>query len=289
MRRAPLLLLVAIAVGACDVNRALDEILEARHLAADLLVQFTKAADASNLAVMADTDEASVAFAKEASARTAAVQKDLDALKPLLEDLHFTEELRLLEEFRARFGEYQTLDGSVLGLAVENTNLKAQRLSFGAAQQAADALGQSLDPLEPSGDSKEAWQVKAIAATIVARAREIQSLEAPHIAEPDDAVMDRVEKRMSSAEAEARQGLAQLAKLVRPVSQPKVAAASAALDRLVDVNRQMVQLSRRNTNVRSLALSLYQKRPLIAACEESLDKLQQALAKRAYAKPGRFS
>ena len=40
----------------------------AQKLSADLLVQFTKAADAANRAVMADTDEASVAFAGEAGA-----------------------------------------------------------------------------------------------------------------------------------------------------------------------------------------------------------------------------
>ena len=34
----------------------LERLVEARRLAADLLVQFTKAADASNRAVMADTD-----------------------------------------------------------------------------------------------------------------------------------------------------------------------------------------------------------------------------------------
>jgi hypothetical protein len=41
-------------------------------------------------------------------------------------------------------------------------------------------------------------------------------------------------------------------------------------------------LSRRNTNVRSLALSLGQKRMRTAACEDSLRELQDALAKRGF-------
>jgi hypothetical protein len=45
---------------------ALEHLLQARGLTAELLVQLTKAADASNRSVMADTDEASIAFAKEA-------------------------------------------------------------------------------------------------------------------------------------------------------------------------------------------------------------------------------
>lgn len=57
--------------------------------------------------------------------------------------------------------------------------------------------------------------------------REIQVLQAPHIADADDAVMTRMETRMAASEAAARSAL--------------------------------TVLSRRNTNVRSLALSLNQK------------------------------
>ena len=48
------------------------------------------------------------------------------------------------------------------------------------------------------------------------------------------------------------------------------------------LNGQIIALSRRNTNVRSLALSLDQKRALTATCEESLRALQDALAKRGF-------
>jgi hypothetical protein len=41
-------------------------------------------------------------------------------------------------------------------------------------------------------------------------------------------------------------------------------------------------LSRRNSNVRSLAMSLGEKRMLTAACEDSLRALRDALAKRGF-------
>ena len=50
----------------------------------------------------------------------------------------------------------------------------------------------------------------------------------------------------------------------------------------MDLNAQIIALSRRNTNVRSLALSLDQKRTMTATCEESLRALQDALARRGY-------
>ena len=49
-----------------------------------------------------------------------------------------------------------------------------------------------------------------------------------------------------------------------------------------ELNAQLIALSRRNTNVRSLALSLGQKRMLTATCEDSLRALQDALGKRGF-------
>jgi hypothetical protein len=46
------------------------------------------------------------------------------------------------------------------------------------------------------------------------------------------------------------------------------------------LNLQIVALSRRNSNVHSLALSLGQKRTLTALSEERLRELRDALAKR---------
>ena len=70
--------------GCGDVNAALEKVSEARRVAADLTVQFTKSADAANRAVMADTDEQSVAFAHESEQATTAVQSNVAALKPML-------------------------------------------------------------------------------------------------------------------------------------------------------------------------------------------------------------
>lgn len=286
MRVSQAVAILGIAVGAAtgcgDVNAAFERLSEARQLSADLLVQFTKAADAANRAVMADTDEASVAYAGEADQAKQAVQKDLDTLGPMLQGLKFANENRLLQEFGARFKEYGDLDRRILDLAVENTNLKAQRLSFGPAQEAADAFRDSLEAVAAAAPAKDTWRAKALVATAVATVREIQVLQAPHIAEADDAVMARMETRMATSEAAARGALTALATIVPPASQPQLVKATAALDRFASLNAQIIALSRRNTNVRSFALSLNQKPALTAACEDRLHSLQDALAKRAY-------
>jgi hypothetical protein len=244
VRRLGLVLVLALAAAGCrDVNAALGELSEARHLSADLLVEFTRAADAANRAVMAESDAQSVTYAREADQAKQAVRKDIDALKPLLRDPKYADEARLLQEFVTRFGEYEATDRHVLELAVENTNLQAQRLSFGSAQEAADAFRDAVDAAAAAVPAREAWRGKALAATAVASVREVQVLQAPHIADAEDAAMAGIEARMAAAERR-RGALETLQTLVPAAARPHLAAATAALDRFMGVNAQILKLSR---------------------------------------------
>jgi hypothetical protein len=264
-----------------DVNTALQHQSEARHIAADLQVQFTKAADASNRAVMATSDDRAQAAAREAEQAKLTVQQDVEALESILTELKSTDERRLLDSFVARFAEYRALDRQILDLVVEQTNLKAQRLAFGPAMESADAMRGALEALAPAGSGNE-WHVKALAATAVAAVREIQAIQSPHIADTEDAAMDEKEKRMAAAEAAAHRSLDGLTPLVAASSRSRLATARSALDTFIALNGELLALSRRNTNVRSLALSLNEKRTLIETCEESLRQVREALGKRGY-------
>lgn len=261
-----------------DMTRLSD----ARQGASDALVQFIRSVDAGNRAVMADTDETSEAFATEAQTASNAVSRDVESLTQLFHDLDFVDESRLLQEFGTRFAEYTAVDREVLKLAVENTNLKAQRLSFGPAQASADAFRDALRALEPADAASTDFRVEASVAAAVAAVREVQVLQAPHIAESDEGAMTRLEQRAADAEAEARRSVRRLDGLLSPEARPKLQYAATALESFIDLNAQIVTLSRRNSNVRSLALSLGQKRTLAAACEDRLTALQDALGKRGF-------
>ena len=144
MRILPAVLAAALATACVDMPATLTRLLEARRLASEMHVEFTHAADAANRAVMADTDEASTAAADEARNARAIVERNLQALQPILQGLGYAEDTRHLDAFKTRFDEYRRLDDEILPLAVENTNLKAQRLSFGSAREAADAFRSAL-------------------------------------------------------------------------------------------------------------------------------------------------
>jgi hypothetical protein len=270
--------LVSLWLGTgCHAPRSfLVELDEARETAADLRVQFTQATDASNRAVMADTDEASIAFAHEAQAATQRVANDQAALTVLLHGLNYPKELEALAEFNAGLTAYEKLDREILALAVENTNLKAQRLAFGPGREAADAFRAALESSLGEVTPKEQCKAEAIVNGAVLAVREIQVLQPPHIAEPNDDAMTRLESEMGARKTAARAALGELAALVKPNS-PPLAAATAALDRFDGLGTQIVTLSRRNTNVLSLDLALRAKPPLTAACNEGLRHLQDAL------------
>jgi hypothetical protein len=257
---------------------ALVQLDDALRIAADLRVAFTRAAVASDRAVMSETDE-SVTFAREADQGAATIEAGVLALAPKLASLAFDDESRTLQEFSRHFAEYRKLDSEVLHLAVENTNLKAQRLSFGPIREAADAVRASLEAVAAGTRAKDRCRAEALAGRAALAVREIQVLQAPHIAEAADPQMDRLEKDMAGLRASAHEAVSKLEGLVVPATQPALTKANAALTQLETLSGQLVALSRRNSNVRSLALALGPKAALGAKCEASLTALASALAK----------
>ena len=273
-----------VSASACanGANAVLTQQAEAHRVSSDLRVQFTRAADASNRAVMADTDEASSAAAHEAEQATQSVQRDIDTLRKILDDLGDRTEAAQLDAFKARFDEYRTLDATILPLAVENTNIKAQRMSFGAGQDAVTAFRQAVGAAAKPASATNP-RVDALAARADAALLEVQVLQARHIAESDEAAMTRMEAAMAASQSTARKALDSLKVLLPAAAGNPLADATAALDRFAAVNAEIVTLSRRNSNVRSLALSLGRKRTVTAECDDMLQALEDTLAKHHFA------
>jgi hypothetical protein len=279
MTRRVILAFAAVAMAACNAPAVLTQQVEAQRLVSELRIQFSKGTDASNRAVMADADEDSAAAAREAERVAQDVQRDVDQLRTVLTSMGYSEELEILNIFSGRFAEYLRLDAEILPLAVENTNLKAQRLSFGPAAEAVAAFRSALDALVKSAPPSGSSRVELLAARAGAAVLEIQVLQAPHIAEPTDDAMTRMEAQMAASEVLARKTLEQIATLLPSESRSHVMVATAALDRFTSINKDIVTLSRRNSGVRSLALSLGRKRMITAQCDEQLGALEATLAK----------
>lgn len=217
-------------------------------------------------AVMAETDESSQDFAQQARTATETAGGLLRELKGL--PRLTPEETALIARIETGFAEYRAVDDEVLNLAAQNTNLKAFALSFGQAAIALDEMESALRPLLEGANDKAARQAQRA----LAEALHIQSLHAPHIMEKMAPRMDALEKDMAAADKAARSALAALGK--------DTAGALAAYENFWRLTGEIVALSRQNSNVRSLALSLERKTKVLAACDEALGLLKAVVWKQ---------
>jgi hypothetical protein len=277
-RCASLALLIALAACDRDWSTVFTKQVEALELSADMRIQLHRSTEAAQRAIMADDDRTSADFRQEAEQAAAALEADLRLLEPVVAEIGTREEVQLLQEFATGFARLQALDRDLLALAAENTNAKAQRLAFGPARETADRVAEHVERAARSAPAATALRAQLLAVQVQLAVREIQALQAPHVAEPDDAAMTRYEQQMADSEAAARASLAELSEVLGSTGRPELDAAREELDRFGQIHAEIVALSRKNTDVRSLAAALGEKRLLTAACDATLTALRDLLS-----------
>jgi len=238
------------------------------------------ASEAEKSAVMATTDQDSQTFADQARAATASLEQERKQLGELLGADGNSREKELLAEFSKTFADFERIDHDLLNLAVQNTNLKAYRLAFGPAaqtlQEADDALSHIVKQrayFDSPGDKK----IILLADDARISALRILALLPPHIAEESDQKMDEMEARMTREDRAIRKDLADLAATKELAEDNDPSTATARYARFTDIRSQILKLSRENTNVRSLAISLNEKRRAMFLCQDELSALKQAI------------
>jgi hypothetical protein len=173
----------------------------------------------------------------------------------------------------------QRVDKEVLDLAVRNTNLKAWSLLFGVAASTLAEMDTALaQVIAKASGTPTAMRVIPMAFGARIGALRLQTMLAPHIAEESDAKMDQMEAAMAKEEAEIRNDLDGLAtSLAKRTGSDDAETAKAQFARYETFKAKILSLSRENTNVRSLELSLNQKRNAMALCLETLGTLKEAI------------
>ncbi len=236
------------------------------------------ASEAEKSAVLAITDEESQRFADQARAATAQLEQERRELEELLKAGGTQGEKDLLARFSQVFTELQRIDNEVLSLAVKNTNLKAYSLAFGPAADTLKEMNAALSRLVAAhADSPEAKKVMILAFGAETSALRIQTLLPPHIAEESDQKMDALEAQMAKEDKQVRKDLDGLAALPELSGNADLATAVSRYARFTKIKTQILALSRENTNVRSLAISLNQKRKAMVLCQDALNALKQAI------------
>ena len=241
-------------------------------LATRMQADLAAAAEAEKSAVLATTDEASQAFADQARAATAGVERERNELLAVLKTNDDAAAQTALAQFTDSFAEFQRIDQELLTLAVQNTNLKAYDLAYGPAAAALHEMDSALAQL--AADDAKIMRFADIARIAAWR---LLVLIPPHIAEESDAKMNALETQMAVEDETVRQSLAALAALPQLAGSAELKTAAASYARFGETRARILKLSRENTNVRSLFLSLNQKRKVMLLCQSALTAVQQAI------------
>ena len=246
-------------------------------------INLLKSTDLEKGAVMAITDEESQDLVEQSRKSADAVERDYHELKGLIDSEKIDEEMKLLQEFSDNWNNFRVIDKELLSLAVENTNIKAANLSYTAAAQAIANFERLLSELMdiPISDGERAQMAK-LAYQAATAAFMIYSLEAPHINEAQDKKMDELENLMGMNEKKVRNALSNLSRLTGQHGRIIFSDSLLAFSKFMEVHKEVVRLSRMNTNIKSLQLSLGQKRKVAAQCEEILNSLQATVQSRSF-------
>jgi hypothetical protein len=240
-------------------------------------MSLASALEAEKIAVIAVSDEESRAFADRTRTFAAEVEQARTELATSLANGGTQAEKDALEKFSLAFVGLQQVDQQILDLAVQHTNLKAYRMTYGPATEAVTEVGAAFKRLAPdtAPASPENFQIARLATRARVAALRIMLLLPPHIGEENEKKMDHIEAGMGEEEREVRAAIDGLSKIPAVAGSSDYAAALAAWQRLGELKAEIIKLSRENTNVRSLSLSLNRKRVVLAETLEALTALER--------------
>ena len=258
-----------------SINNYYENSIEKNKTLAQIRINLLQAEDMEKNAVMAHTDLESLQFANQSRSASALVEEQRMKLAALIEAIPMDDERKLMDEFSRCWKEFGALDQVILQLAVENTNLKAASLSREKGAEAMLRFEQAIHDFFTPSLAPDDRQVASLAHQALIAALKLYNLHAVHIAEESDEAMDRFEQRMQSEAREVSQRLDALEAATGAAGRETVLRAKTAFADFTAVTDQVVALSRKNSNIKSLQLSLGRKRNVAAQCDEILAKLQE--------------
>ena len=261
-------------------------VVEKKAILSEMRIRLYESVEMEKNAVMALTDEQSRYFADQSRQASAMVDQNLHKLRALVDAVPLQDEEKLMAEFDSCWTELGKLDRDILAIAVQNTNLKAAALSREQGGQAVQRFEKALATIQPLfAGTPEAARATALTDSALIAGLKIFTLHSPHIAEAIDEKMDQLEAQMTAEQRMAEQslhGLAELAGSTEGTRRDAVLQAQTAFAAFMQKTAEVIALSRQNSNIKSLELSLGRKRNLTAQCGESLAAFQKVVQSRTF-------
>jgi methyl-accepting chemotaxis protein len=247
-------------------------------------------------AVLARDDAIADRFAKEAQESA----RQIDASAPELRRLVSAVEAGAdyLAEFDRNWEAFQSNQAEVLRLAVLNTNVRASGLLHTEASERFQTLDrlmsgiqlrQSVEdapgdaPSTGAGLDKRASQVSLLTADIRLKAAQLTNLLDAHIAAKQEAGMNELDSRIEAIHAQLQTTLEALKAFVNGSDRMELSQAAIELQELRKLAARIQELSRINSNEKSVELTLTRTVEFGYKCVGSLSRLSDDLGKAALA------
>jgi hypothetical protein len=247
-------------------------------LLATMRIHFLEAIEAEKNAVLAISDEASAAFATQARGAADSVEQGRKQIESIIHQEKLPQETEMINEFNSCWSQYRKLDDTILNLAIQNTNLKAQKISATQCAHEMENFEASLNRLiyRNTKDSQCNTAIRLSYEALTASLN-IFALHKPHIEEADDQEMDKIEQRIKSYDESARKALGALRGITGLSDNEDLKQAETAYERFMNLTGEVLKLSRMNTNIKSAELSLGKIRLISSQCQEILATLQETV------------
>ena len=246
-------------------------------------VNLIKSVEMEKNAVMAITDEESKVFADQSLKASDAVEADLRQLDLLAKAGNIAEAANLIPEFRKGWDNLREIDKVLLEFAVQNTNLKAASLSYTKGADSVMRFERAINAL--SEIFAEDVRIIKPASHALISVLKISNLQAPHINAAGNEQMDQIESAMKTEAENVKMSLNALSEFSDERSRALLDEDRAAFAEFLAVNAEIIRLSRQNSNIKSMELSLGRKRKAAAQCEEILSMIQEAVRDRPFKSP----
>ena len=255
---------------------------ETKFIKIDLLstmrIHLLEAIEAEKNSVLSITDEGSEEFAVQGRQAADGVEKSRKEIESIIQHGKLKQEIEMINEFNSCWSQFRKLDETILDLAIQNTNLKAQKISAMQCAHEMELFEASLNRLIQR-NTKDGQCNKAVMLSYEAlrASLNIFVLHKPHIEEEDDQKMDKIEQRIRSYDQSARKALGALHRIASSSDNEDLKNAETAYERFMNQTTVVLKLSRMNTNIKSAELSLGKIRLISSQCQEIIDNLKETV------------
>ncbi len=281
-------LIAVLALAACFVSLTIRTAGEKARVAAKpkqlelvhrMRVALLSVSDAQNAAVITRKESETDQLLKEADKNLQSFQ---DAFASLRDQLPKEFEQALISRTQERFQKFSEVNQRLADMLHQNTNRKAYALATDSGWKLIQSIEKSLAELVPSSDEPNAdarSQILQPSYEIRLALLRIQAWLIPHISEPTDAAMDKLEAQMQIEEQSLDKNWDRLSRVESLRAQ--LTSIEAQLNEFRELKKKIVELSRTNSNIRSEQLAMEQRRDAFLACESVLVELEQRIAAEA--------